>query len=233
MKMFSLDQAADMCNELFDDIVCPYAYSMMSGELPAVTYMINRTESNDSDWTATVRLKNSLTISVFRCEVYIADILALCRRCKMWLVTEDIFKPTALFYMLHGLLQQQHMDFTHNTDADYESMMVGAGYSTYRFIKEHYDFTSEIEEIALDIIWYHSMIFTNNYKHAPRTIRVGDRIDQLQSDYAAYMNMYHPKAYRTAKKWKASVNQVDEDGFYVLERVTHGSTKYIGKTEGI
>ena len=43
MKTFSLDQAADMCLELFDNYVETYAYSMMSGELPAITYLVHRT----------------------------------------------------------------------------------------------------------------------------------------------------------------------------------------------
>lgn len=232
MKMFSLDQAADMCTELFEEYVEPYAYALMCGELPAISYIVHRTGSKDGDWTANIHLKNTLTISVFNCNIYIDDIFALCRRCKMWLVTEEVFKPTTLFYMLHGLLQTQHMDFTHDSEKDYESMMVGAGYSAYKFIKNHYEFTSDFERTVFDIIWYHSMILTNNYKHAPQYIRVGDRIDQLQSDYVAHMNLYHPKAYRTAKKYKASTNQVDEDGFIVLERITRGSTRYIGKTEG-
>ena len=87
MKTFSLDQAADICLEMFELYTEPYAYALMSGELPAITYLVHRTASKDRDWTATIRLKNSLTISIFRCEIYIADILYLCRRCKMYLQT--------------------------------------------------------------------------------------------------------------------------------------------------
>ena len=65
MKTFSLDQAADICLEVFEEFVEVYAYSLMSGELPAITYLVHRTASKDRDWTATIRLKNSLTISVF------------------------------------------------------------------------------------------------------------------------------------------------------------------------
>lgn len=232
MKMFTLDRAVEMCLELFTYYVEVYAYSMMSGELPAITYKIHRTEKNN-DWTASIRLKNTLTISVFTCEIFIADIFALCRKCKMYLITEEVFRPVALFYMLHGLLQSKHADFTHDTNSDYESMMVGAGYSAYKFIKSHYQFTDPIEETVLEIVWFHSMIFTNNYKHAPRFIRVGDRIEQLQSDYNMHMKLYHTEAFRSAKRQKAQVNQVDEDGFIVLERKTQGGTKYFGKTEGI
>lgn len=229
MKTFSLDDAANMCLELFEKYVEPYAYTMMSCELPAITYMVHRTESKDHDWTATIRLKNSLTISVFRCEIYIADILLLCRRCKMYLQTPEVFRITALFYMLHALLQTQHMDFSTNTDKDFESMMTGAGFSTYRFIKANYEFTDPIEHITLDILWYRSMIFTNNYKHAPRNQRVGDLILDLQSQFAAYMKTYHHEAYRSAIRQKSMTYQINEDGFIVLEPKSAGKTEYIDK----
>ena len=118
VKTLSLDQAADICLEMFELYTEPYAYALMSGELPAITYLVHRTASKDRDWTATIRLKNSLTISIFRCEIYIADILYLCRRCKMYLQTPEVFRMAALFYMLHALLQTQHMDFSTNTDID-------------------------------------------------------------------------------------------------------------------
>lgn len=229
MKTFSLDQAADMCLELFDNYVETYAYSMMSGELPAITYLVHRTESKDHDWTASIRLKNSLTISIFRCEIYIADILLLCRRCKMYLQTPEVFRITSLFYMLHALLQTQHMDFSTNTDKDFDSMMTGAGYSTYQFIKANYTFTDPIERIVLDILWYHSMIFTNNYKHAPRNQRVGDLIEDLQQQYASYMKQHHTNAFRMAKRYKSMTNQVSEDGFIVLEPKSTGRTEYVDK----
>lgn len=229
MKTFSLDQAADMCLELFEDLIEPYAYSIMSGELPAITYLVHRTESKDHDWTASIRLKNSLTISVFRCEIYIADILLLCRRCKMYLQTPAVFRMIALFYMLHALLQTQHMDFSTNTDKDFDSMMQGAGRATYQFIKANYQFTDPVEHIVLDLLWYHSMVFTNNYKYAPRNQRVGDLIEDLQQQYASYMKQYYPKAFRMAKKYKSMTNQVNDEGFIVLEPKSNGRTEYVDK----
>lgn len=231
MRMFSLDQAVTMSIELFDRYVAPYAESMMSGELPAVRFFVFKNESRDKDWTATIHLKNTLTISMFRCEVYIQDILTLCRTCKMYLQTEDVFRPVALFYMLHGLLQTQHMDFTHNTDRDYDSMMVGAGYSTYRFIRSQYTFSTELERVALELVWYYSMIFTNNYKHAPRHILVGDKIRDLTEDYNALMmtNDKTAEAYRSAKRQKAQTHLVDSDGFIILEPKTKGRTNYMGR----
>jgi hypothetical protein len=222
-----------MVLDLMNDYVLPCAYAMMSGELPAVTCKIYRTESNDNDWTASVHLKNTLTISVFRCEIYIADIISFCRRCKMYLVTPEVFKPVALFYILHGLLQMHNLDFKNDASNDFDSMMVGASYEAYKFIKSHYEFTDSLEKTVIDIVWYYSMILTNNYKHAPRTIRVGDRIDQLYSDYVANMELYHHEAWRSAKRQKAQTYQVDEDGFIVLERVTKGSTRYVGRSDEI
>lgn len=227
MKTFTLDDAVNICTAMFDHYVEPYAYAVMSGELPAITYMIHRTGSRDKDWTASIRLKNTLTISVFRCEVYIDDILRYCRYCKLYLVTESVFRPAALFYMLHGLLQTQHMDFHSNVNMDYESMMSGAGYAAYQFIKEHYDFQDILEHITLQSVWYHSMILTNNYKYAPKDKRVGNIIDEVTAEYDQYMIEHHTEAYRTAKRYKAWINLVDEDGFIRMEPKTGGRTQYL------
>lgn len=232
MKLFTLDTAVEICTTLFDDYVEPYAYAVMSGELPAITYMIYRTGSKDKDWTASIRLKNTLTISVFRCEVYVDDILRFCRYCKLYLVTESVFRPAALFYMLHGLLQTQHMDFHSNVNLDYESMMSGAGFAAYQFMKEHYKFTDVLEHITLNSVWYHSMILTNNYRYAPKDQRVGDLIAEITDEYDDYMRVHHYEAYRTAKRNKAQMNLVDSDGFIRLEPATTGQVKYVDKTKG-
>ena len=229
VKTFSLDQAADICLEVFEEFVEVYAYSLMSGELPAITYLVHRTASKDRDWTATIRLKNSLTISIFRCEIYIADILYLCRRCKMYLQTPEVFRMAALFYMLHALLQTQHMDFSTNTDKDFESMMSGAGRSTYKFIKANYNFTDPIEYIVLDLLYYQSMVFTNNYKYAPRNQRVGDIIEDLQHQYVRYMKEHHYEAYRSSIRQKSMTYWIDEDGFIRLEYKTTSRTQYVDK----
>lgn len=227
MKTFTLDRAVDLCTTLFDKYVEPYAYAVMSGELPAITYMIHRTGSRDRDWTATIHLKNTLTISVFRCEVYIDDILRFCQHCKLYLVTEHVFRPAALFYMLHGLLQTQHMDFHSNVNLDYDSMMSGAGYASYQFMKEHFEFQDIIENITLNILWYHSMVLTNNYKYAPEDMLVGDIIKELNEEYVMYMTRHHREAFRTAKRYKAQMNLVDSDGFIRMEPTTNGNVRYI------
>lgn len=227
MKTFTLDRAVEICMVLFDKYVEPYAYAVMSGELPAITYMIHRTGSKDKDWTASIHLKNTLTISVFRCEVYIDDILRFCQHCKLYLVTEHVFRPAALFYMLHGLLQTQHMDFHSNVNLDYDSMMSGAGYAAYQFMKEHFDFQDIVENITLTTLWYHSMILTNNYKYAPEDKLVGDILSELNDEYADYMHEHHNDAYRTAKRFKAQMNLVDADGFILMEPTSRGAVRYI------
>lgn len=37
MKTFSLDRGVELCSQLFNEYVEPYAYALMSGELPAIT----------------------------------------------------------------------------------------------------------------------------------------------------------------------------------------------------
>lgn len=227
MKTITLDQMVQICTDLFDQYVEPYAYAVMSGELPAITFMVHRAGSKDHDWTASVRLKNTLTISVFRCEIFIDDILRLCRFCKMHLVTDYVFRPVSLFYMLHGLLQTQHMNIHANVNMDYESMMTGAGYAAFQFIKNHFAFEDIIEHTVLENVWYHSMILTNNYKYAPKGQSVGELIKDSIAEYDHYMETYHTEAFRTAKRYKAQTNLVDEEGFIRLEPVTRGSTQYL------
>lgn len=227
MKTFSLDRGVELCSQLFNEYVEPYAYALMSGELPAITFMVHRSGTKDGEWTATVRLKNTLTISVFRCEVWMDDIFNFCRNCKMWLITEEVFASVSLFYMLHGLLQTQYMNFETDVNTDYDSMMSGAGYGAYKFMKSHFPIHSTDGRLALELVYYKSMVLTNNYKHAPKLTRVGDLINDYWDDYEYYMlqNYYH--AYKSARRQKAQTNQVDEDGFIVLERRTNGSTRYL------
>ncbi|WP_300944121.1 hypothetical protein [uncultured Duncaniella sp.] len=119
------------------------------------------------------------------------------------------------------------MDFHSNVNLDYDSMMSGAGYASYQFMKEHFEFQDIIENITLNILWYHSMVLTNNYKYAPEDKLVGDIIKELNEEYVAYMTRHHREAFRTAKRYKAQMNLVDSDGFIRMEPTTNGNVRYI------
>lgn len=219
MKMFTDDTAVGICIDMFDQYVEPCAYSLMDGELPAVTYRIHRSGSNDHDWSAAIQLKNTLTISVFHCEIYLEDIYYLCRNCKLYLITESVFRPACLFYMLYGLLQTQRVQVVSSAIEDFNFMLLNAAKMSYMFIKKHYPFRSPIEQLTLDIIWNVSARLGDNTVNSTL-------ITDLYAKYIEQMKLDHPKALNTARHWKAHRNRVDDEGFIVLEPVSKGYTKF-------
>lgn len=207
-------QAIDMIKDVFDNYVEPVAKSFMSGELPSVMLTIHRRGTREKDWLAYVRFKDSLTVSLFKCDVYIDDIYRLCRTCKLYLITEGIFQIAALYSMLHPLYQSQYNDFTKDLGADYYSMMAGAGEETFRFIRGYYPMTDELQKITLDIFKYNMMIFSNHSE--PGT---GFAYKDQQDAYVQYCMKYHAQAYNSAKYRKAVTSRVDERGLILLERI--------------
>lgn len=216
---------------MFDKYVEPVAFSFMSGEVPATTFMIHRTGTKENDWLSHIRFKNSVTISIFRCEVFLDDVMNLCRRCKMYLITEEVFRIAVTYSMLHPLYQTQYMDFKTDVNTDYESMMSGAAAATYRFMLSHFKFGDKFERTVLEILRYYSMVFINNFSNAPKFVRVKDRLGDLKSDYDLFMNKQYPAAFKTAIRAKAQTNLVADDGFIRLEPKTEGRVHYVGKEQ--
>ena len=123
MRLITLDEAVQITSTIFNDYVEPLAVSMMSGEVPSILLGIHRYGTKESDWLAHTSFKNSASISVFKCDIYLEDIFRLCRRCKLWLVTEDVFRVVTLYYVLHPLYQTQYINFDIDVNADYESII--------------------------------------------------------------------------------------------------------------
>jgi len=226
MKLLTLDEMVAITTDMFDQYVEPVALSLMSGEVPSSTFAIHRSGTRDKDWLARVRFKNTVTISVFRCDVYLDDVMMLCRMCKMFLVTPEVFRVAVTFSMLYPLYQTQHMNFSTDVNSDYDSMMAGAGKATYTFMSRHFAMSSIHEQDILDILYYRSMTFINCYKYAPKGIRVGDLIEDLTERYIYYMREHHKDAYRTARYYKARTNLVNEEGYVILEPITKGGMSY-------
>ena len=224
MRLFTLQRAVQISNEMFSEYVEPLGLSMMSGEVPQMMFMIHQRDSKYQDWLAQVRFKNTLTISVFKCEVYLEDVFRLCRRCKLWLITEEIFRVAVLYAMIHPLYQSQYLDFTRDINADYESMMAGAGKDTYRFIKNFYlariDY-DPVEKIVLDIFRYHLMIYTNKTETG-----CGEAYEDALFAYRQIMLLQYKGAYEVARYRKAQTYLIDEDGYMLMERRVTGSTNY-------
>lgn len=223
MRLFTLDRAVELTNEMFDQYVEPVGLSLMSGEVPSVMFSINRRGTKERDWLAQVRFKNTLAISVFRCDVYLEDVFRLCRMCKIYLITEDVYSVIALYAMLHPLYQSQYLDFGFDVNADYESMMAGAGVNTYEFMKNHFTFTTSIQPTTLDVLRYHMMIFTNHHGHIKN---VRTLYEAAQHTYEQAMLVQYPGAYQTSRYRKAQTSLVDKDGFMLMEKRTNGRIIY-------
>lgn len=223
MRLFTLDEAVDMTNEMFSSYVEHLGVSLMSGEVPSVLFAINRRGTKEKDWLAQVRFKNTLAISIFRCDVYLEDVFRLCRMCKIYLITKDIYKIVSLYAMLHPLYQSQYVDFGFDVNADYESMTAGSGKMSYQFILDYFEFSDPIQRVIADILKYHMMIFTNHHdgeKH------VTDTLKRLQQQYETEMLEKYPGAYNIARYRKAQTSLIDEEGYLILERKTRGQTIY-------
>ena len=221
MRLFDLDDAAQMTVDVFNDYVEPVGISLMCGEVPTIYFEVHKTGTKENDWLASVRFKNSANISVFKCAVYIQDIFKLCRMCKLWLITRDTFSIVVSYAMLHPLYQTQHINFVHDIDTDYDSMLSAANKETYRFLKNHYSNINDEQSTVLEVLRHHMMQFTNRYW----SLRSG--YDDFSSAYKSYQRDYenimlekYGDAYRTARRYKANYGPVDEDGFIILERTT-------------
>lgn len=225
MRLITLDEAVQIVSQVFDEYVEPLAVSMMSGEVPSITFAIHRYGTKESDWLAHVSFKNSSSISTFKCDVYLEDIFRFCRHCRLWLITDGVFQVVALYYMLHPLYQSQYINFDIDVNADYESMMSGAGKETYNFIQQYCRVVSPVQQTVLDILKYHMMIFTNHY-YGTQKHKAGRAYLNAVQQYAYYMHEEAKGAYDVARYRKAQTCLVDKDGFMIMERRTTGGIKH-------
>lgn len=231
MKMIATARQVEIVIDMFDRYVEHVASSFMCGEVPSTVFAVHRKGTKERDWLAMIRFKNTLTISIFRCEVWLEDIVRLCRRCKIWLLTEEVYKIISLYFMLHPLYQTQYIDFSHEIDSDYESMMAGAGKAAYKFIRRHFDFEDPVQEVILEMLNYHNMMFTNHF-YGPNKDNVGEACETERGKYVGFMMHRHPLAYKTAIHYKASTSLVDQDGFIHLARTANiGGTRYVRQEE--
>ena len=212
MKMMDVERQIEIIKEMFDLYVEPVASGFMFGEVPSSVFAIHCHGTKESDWLAAVRFKNTVTISVFRCEVWLEDIVRLCRRCKIWLITEEVLKIVSAYFMLHPLLQTQNINFTHNTSIGFESMLAGAGDMTYRFLRDHFLFTVKEQRVVLELLNYHNIIYTN-LPYGPNKDNIKEAMENEWKIYREIMLEKYPHAYRKSTHYKAAWCRVDEQGF--------------------
>lgn len=227
MRLIKVDEMVRISLDLFTKYIEPLACSFMYGEVPTSAIMIHRTGHYDNGWFTKVHFKNTISISVFRCEIYLHDIMTMCRDCNIWLIDKSVFSIAVLFSMMYPLYQTQYMDFSNEgVMQGYDTMINEAAKETYDFIKAHYDFKNELEEIILDTIYYHNMRVNQLWKYFPKNEEPYIVFNNLFDRYKHYMVDHYFEAYKTAIKHKAQDYLVDENGFILLEKLTAGETKY-------
>lgn len=215
-------------DELFDKYVEPLSETFMTGEVPTVTFLLFRSGTKESNWLSYTRFKNSGSVSIYRCEVYMDDVMLLCRRCKIYLITKPIFTIMVLYSVLHPLYQTQYTDWKHEDD-DYDSMMSAAGKQTYRFIKDNFKFNDPQEELVLEILKYNMMLFTNKFYGLKENENPKKIYENLLNEYKTIMLDKYHNSYVLARYFKAQTYLINTDGFIVLEK--KGDNKYGEKFE--
>lgn len=225
MRLITLDECAELTTHLFDRFVCPLAVSQMTGEIPSIHFGIHRHGTKEQDWLAHIKYKHTMSISVFQCDLWLEDVFRLCRRCRIWLVTREVFQIACLYALLHPIYQTECMDFHTNVDSDYESMMVGAGKLTYQFIRNYYPMVDDVQPIVLEIFKYHMMEFSNHWYG----LADGNYLETYrdwQRRYEQEMLAVYEGPYKVARSRKANTTLLDYEGFLKLERLTEGSVHY-------
>lgn len=232
MRTISMNDMVDIALDMFNEYVEPVASSFMYGEVPTSTIMIHRTGTYDHDFLTKVRFKNTTSISIFRCEIYMQDVLNFCRTCKFYLVTPEIFTTVITYSMLFPLYQSQHMDFDKvGVDVGYDQMMTESGHDTYRFMLKHFDFPSKFNRhVILDTIHYTIMNLNQTYKYFPKDKNIYETLYDLHVEYDYYMMKHHNHAYRASKQRKAQDYLVDDEGFIRLDRINKGGVNHEDRT---
>lgn len=212
MRDITLEEMGDIVKQLFARYVEPLAETIMTGEIPSVALNVYPGGTSDSDWLAKVKFRNSAAVSIFHCNVYLEDIMRLCRKCKMYLVTKDVFNISALYYMIHPVFQ---IDWNDGRDiGDYESMMYSAGRSTCSYISKYYPLQGD-EINVLNILKYWMMVYTNQICGKVENAR--KHFDSAVKTYTKQMLTTRREQFITARRFKAQITSVDKDGFIILE----------------
>lgn len=218
MRDLTLKGMEETTRYLFNRYVEPLAETMMTGEVPSVAINIVPHGTVYTDWLAKVKFRNSTAVSIFHCTIYLDDVMRLCRNCKMYLVTRDVFNVSVLYYMIHPLYQTDWV--TDRNIGDYESMMLASNICACRYIREYYPLTPE-EDMILAILDSWMMVFTNRTYGKVKNQK--EAYDNALDRYVKWMMKTRKDQYITSRRFKAQTALLDCDGFILLEhRITGG-----------
>ena len=220
IRTFTMDRSVAMIQEVFSKYVEPVAKSYMKGEIPQILLTIHRQGTKDKDWLAQVRLKETSSVSLFRCDIYLEDIHRLCRHCRLYLQTEQCFPVIVLWFVLHPLFQSQYNEFTADIVTDYDAMMIGAGDQTYDFIMSNLSMRSPFKRAVLDVLRYNMMILSHTDDPD-----VGKKLVRATRYYQKYCLEHHREAYNVSSLRRGHSCMIDPDGYMIVERLTQTQKK--------
>lgn len=196
-----------MLKDTFLQYAEPLIEKFVIGDVVSIRFNILDDFSVDHDIVAKTRFRNTLNVSVYAGIAYIADTLQLCRKHKLFLITEEMYWIVAAYYWVNPIYRSQFLGIT-GTEADYESMLYTADSRAQKYIRSKSEI-SELQDIVLQNFRYFTAVWTNrdgtNYEDAPKA-------------YKLYMSQEYLEAFKTARAFPAQQNLVDKDGFILLEQ---------------
>ena len=214
MRTFTVEWMVDELVELFANYVYPIVDKIMIGEVRSVSVNIFTKGSREKDIYARTKLRNQEVISLYRVDIWLEDIMRLCRSDKMYLVTEEIFEVVALYYILQPLFVSKFMESPEKGEI-FDSIYVGASRYTASAILDCSEKLTRIQKVALTNLYYTSLLSCNY--NPPQKSSLERQLTAIKR-YKKYMlaNMRSP--YITAVTYRANYYQVSPKGFIVLER---------------
>lgn len=214
MRTFTVEWMVEELVELFAKYVYPVVDKIMIGEVRSVSVNIFTKGSREKDIYARTKLRNQEVISLYRVDIWLEDIMRLCRNAKMYLVTEEIFQIVSLYYILQPLYVAKFMESPSKGEI-FDSIYVGASrYATSDILNSHLKF-SRIQKVALTNLYYSSLLYCNY--NPPNKSSLERQLKSIKR-YKKYMLGNMRSQYITAVTYRANYYQVSPKGFIVLER---------------
>lgn len=198
---------------MFDKYIEPVVRDYLNGEMPQIMISIHRQGTKEKDYLAQVRFKETSTVSLFRCDIYMEDVDRLCRDSRIYLQTEDIYPVIILWFVLHPLFQSQYNNFTSDLIKDYDAMIHGATDQTYNYIMDHYPMRSLFRRVVLDVLQYYTL-----NQNMPDPV-LANKLSRAQKQYRTYCRERHKCAYSVSSLRRGHNCMVDSDGMILLERI--------------
>ena len=189
----------------------------MVGEVRSASVNIYTHGTFDKEEYAHTKLKNREVISVYRVDIWLDDIMRLCRNNKLYLITKEIFDIASVFYMLHPLFCAKFLENPSPKD-NYDSIYCAAADLSCQYIDRRMIHLTKEQRLALNVFKYNIMVLTNHsFDLPPNDSPLEYKLKSIQ-EYKRYMLHYHKEAYRESVRFKAYTCEVTEEGFILLEK---------------